>query len=68
MNQGPSPRWVIDCRHCLQSFSHTEIGKTLTDYMLPIKPEIRPGGEEIECPNCKTKSVYTRSELRYQAR
>jgi len=49
MNQGPSPRWVIDCRHCLQSFSHTEIGKTLTDYMLPIKPEIRPGGEEIEC-------------------
>jgi hypothetical protein len=62
-----NPRWVIDCRNCLASFAHSEIGeaRTLNDYLSPTKPEFPLAGQEMECPSCKTKATYMRHELRY---
>jgi hypothetical protein len=67
MNSTANPRWVIDCRKCLVSFTHSEIGeaRTLKDYLYPTKPEFPSGGQELECPSCKTKAIYMRHEVRY---
>ena len=68
MAPNPRPRRVIDCRNCLASFTHSEVGKDrkLIDYLLPTAPEFPPAGEELECPSCKTKAIYTRRDLRYR--
>jgi len=68
MQRPPSPKWVIDCRNCLGSFVHSEIGndRRLIDYLLPTAPEFPANGAEMECPLCKTKATYTRQDLRYQ--
>ena len=64
----PNPRWVVDCQNCLASFTHSEVGKErkLIDYLLPTAPEIPLAGQEMECPSCKTKALYTRRDLRYR--
>ena len=62
-----NPRWVVDCRSCIATFTHSEIGdgRTLSDYLFPTKPEFPSAGQELECPSCKTKATYMRHELRY---
>jgi hypothetical protein len=68
MNRSPTPKWVIDCRKCLASFTHSEVGRErkLIDYLFPTAPEFPPDGEEIECPSCKSKAVYTPRDLRFR--
>lgn len=68
MNQNSRPRWVVDCRNCLEPFTHSEIGedRKLIDYLMPTTPEFSENGEELECPSCKTKAIYTRRDLRYR--
>ena len=68
MERKPNPRWVIDCRNCLGTFTHSEVGKDrkLIDYLFPTSPEFPPEGAEMECPACKTKAIYTRQDLRYR--
>jgi hypothetical protein len=64
----PIPRWRIDCRHCLESFTHSYVGRPrkLEDYLHPTEPDFPAGGVELECPGCKTKAVYQATEVRYQ--
>jgi hypothetical protein len=64
----PNPRWVIDCRACLASFVHSEVGsdRRLVDYLYPTAPEIPVDGIELECPSCKTRNLYTSRDLRYE--
>jgi hypothetical protein len=59
--------WVLVCKSCGNAFTHSPVTETLADYYLPSKPEFPPDGEEHECPNCKVKSTYQRTELRYQS-
>jgi len=67
MDGKPRPKWVIDCRNCLVSFIHSEVGRdrNLSDYLRPTAPEFPSVGQEMECPACKTKAIYTRHDLRY---
>jgi hypothetical protein len=62
-----NPRWIIGCRTCIATFTHSEIGeaRTISDYLFPTKPEFPQAGLELECPSCKTKAIYTRQDLRY---
>ena len=70
MTRNPNLRWIVNCRNCLASFTHSEIGKDrkLNDYLFPTAPEFSSAGEEMECPSCKTKAIYTREDLQYRLR
>lgn len=59
---------MVDCRNCLASFTHSEVGRDrkLVDYLVPTAPELPQGGQEMECPSCKTKALYTSQDLRYR--
>jgi hypothetical protein len=59
--------WILNCRHCGQSFSVFQIGDSLSDYFFPVKPKFPPEGMLCECPDCKIVSIYRESELRYEA-
>jgi|HubBroStandDraft_2_1064218.scaffolds.fasta_scaffold02528_4 hypothetical protein len=59
-------RWVFTCKNCFEIVPHTEIGGTLMDYFFPTKPKVPTEGQELECPQCKTKYVYQQNELRYE--
>src|ERR1700733_5741103 len=47
MNRKPQARWVVDCRYCLGSFTHSEVGRArrLIDHLCPTAPEFPPDGE-----------------------
>ncbi len=70
VTRNSNPRWVVDCRNCLASFTHSEIGRDrkLVDYLIPTAPALPQGGQEMECPSCKTKALYTSRDLRYRYR
>jgi hypothetical protein len=70
MERNTNPRWVIDCRNCRATFIHSEIGvdRKLNDYLYPTKPEFPAEGTELECPSCRTKAIYERTDLRYKTR
>jgi len=57
--------WVLSCKNCHKTFPHSEVGGTLANHFLPLKPKFPAGGLERECPHCNTKSVYQERELRY---
>jgi hypothetical protein len=59
-------RWVFTCKNCCKVVPHAEIGGTLMDYFFPKKPEVPVEGQELECPECKTKSIYQQNELWYE--
>jgi phage FluMu protein Com len=66
----PSARWAISCRNCKKAFAHAEVSEPqgITDsFGLPDKPEFPVGGKELECPHCKSKDTYQRTDLWYQA-
>jgi endogenous inhibitor of DNA gyrase (YacG/DUF329 family) len=62
-------RWVLNCPHCKQEFTHSEISaraSSLPDPFLagsPIKPEFPKDGQSVACPNCTKPSVYQRYQL-----
>lgn len=58
--------WVVSCKNCREVIVHSAIADTLSEYYLPLRPEIPPEGHERECPGCKVKSIYQRIDLRYQ--
>ncbi|HEX4001990.1 MAG TPA: hypothetical protein VHX36_05035 [Candidatus Acidoferrales bacterium] len=57
--------WGLTCKGCGQTFVYSRISETLADYFLPAKPEIATEGVERECPKCKERFTYLRSELTY---
>lgn len=63
-----NPRWVVDCRNFLLSFTHSEVGRErkLIDHLIPTSPELPSGGQEMECPSCKSKATYTGQDLRFR--
>jgi DNA-directed RNA polymerase subunit RPC12/RpoP len=66
----PSARWAISCHNCNKAFTHSQIAEPhrITDYLaLPSKPEFPLAGQELECPHCKSKAMYQRTDLWYQA-
>jgi hypothetical protein len=61
------PSWGLTCKGCGDIFRYSEISEnTLVDYFLPAKPEFPARGVERECPSCKAKFTYQKSELMYQ--
>ena len=63
----PLPRWRVDCKTCLESFTHSPVGKSrrLEDYLHPTEPEFPSGGLELTCPRCKITATYQASDIRY---
>jgi hypothetical protein len=65
------PHWVLSCPSCNQDFKHSEVqikteGKIDDPFVwVEAKPALPEGG--LECPNCKTSSVFERHQLRYSA-
>ncbi len=58
-------RWILFCKQCHKSFPHSEISSSLANYFLPQKPAFLAGGQNFECPNCKSTFSYLREDLRY---
>jgi len=59
--------WDFACKKCDKAFTFSPIRESLTDYFMPLKPEMPPQGVERECPHCKTISSYQRPDLIYQS-
>jgi len=62
------PRWVLSCAECNAEFTHTEIAGIQTSSFdlftgLLAKPEFPVEGLQLECPNCKKRSLYQRYQL-----
>jgi hypothetical protein len=61
------PSWILNCAGRGTKFTHSVIEpRKIEDHYLPAKPEFAPEGAELECPGCKQKATYQRSDLRYQ--
>jgi hypothetical protein len=58
--------WLLTCKQCSQVFTHSQVSQRLVDYFFSEKPTFPQEGLERECPNCKTKAVYQRNELKYE--
>jgi hypothetical protein len=67
------PRWVLGCPNCKQDFTHSKIdSESEPSFHDPFawlgeKPKFPAAGVNLECPSCKTTSVYKRNELVYRA-
>ena len=64
------PHWILSCPACKQDFKYSEV-KIKTEgeindpfAWLETKPELPA---QLECPHCKTSSVFARHELRYSS-
>ena len=63
-----SAQWAVNCHHCNKEFPQSDIPEPHTiDYLFPQKPDIPVGGQELECPRCKSKSTYEATDLWYLA-
>jgi hypothetical protein len=66
-------RWVLGCPRCNEDFTHSHIDlesqRSFNDPFawLVEKPEFPDNGIKLACPNCKTVSVYKRTQLIYRA-
>jgi hypothetical protein len=65
----PLAQWAVNCKSCKKAFSHSEIHEPqrAIDYLWPLKPQIPTGGQELECPHCKSKATYRQTDLWYLA-
>jgi rubredoxin len=62
------PRWTLKCDNCNFEFTHSLIEDSgLVSFLEPSKPEFPEGGSELECPNCRHKDTFQRTELTYHA-
>ena len=64
-------RWVFNCPECQRDLPHCEISADVRiDSFLGFvaKPEFPAGGLKVECPTCKTTSLFQRYELLYRHR
>jgi hypothetical protein len=63
------PSWKLTCQNCSESFTHSKVAVgNLANYFVPLKPEFRPEGQELQCPHCNTKAQYQRTDLRYDSK
>jgi hypothetical protein len=57
--------WTLTGGNCGSNFVHSLIeDNSVLNFFLPQKPEFPDGGSE-ECPNCRRKAIYKRTDLRY---
>ena len=59
--------WVLKCKNCEQTFTHSRISEAIEDYFIPAKPKLPAKGSEQVCPHCKTKAIYHADDLTYQS-
>jgi phage FluMu protein Com len=63
--------WVLLCPQCKTDFNHSEVKveNLLSDAFswLGAKPEFPAERLKLECPNCKTSSLYAWRSLRYSS-
>lgn len=59
--------WNLACKNCDKQFVYSQIGDTLVDVFIPLRPEFPPEGVARECPKCKAKATYQIDELRYSS-
>jgi len=64
---GRMASWSLACKNCNKTFAYSEIGDTLIDVFIPLRPEFPSKGVERECPHCNEKATYQQNELRYQS-
>jgi hypothetical protein len=64
--------WVLDCPACNTTFVHSQITtvpeQRMMDHFYPFKakPEFPTSGLSVECPNCRSSSVFSQHQLRHQ--
>ena len=62
------PSWIVECSKCKFKFKHSAIDDVgMSNYFLPLKPELPPAGTELKCPDCGYKATYQPRNLRYRA-
>jgi hypothetical protein len=60
-------RWVLDRKNCSEGFAYSLIPDTPRAIIICRRLlHSQPQGRERECPNCKTKSTYQQTGLRFQ--
>ncbi len=61
------PRWVLTCPSCNQEFTHSQIEKReFQDFYFDKKPAFPNTGLAIDCPHCRARSVFQKSQLTYR--
>jgi hypothetical protein len=58
--------WLLNCKNCREAFPYSVVPDMHPGYYLPSPPAFPPQGRERQCPNCKTKSTYQQTDLRFQ--
>jgi DNA-directed RNA polymerase subunit RPC12/RpoP len=61
-------RWVLNCAECDKEFTHTEKAEMQSPSSDPFtgrlpKPDFPDEGLQLECPHCKKRSLYKKSQL-----
>jgi predicted Zn-ribbon and HTH transcriptional regulator len=61
--------WVARCRDCGYEHTHSTISDSgsLADFYLQMKPDMLNTAGAFDCPNCKAKRSYVRSDLMFRA-
>jgi DNA-directed RNA polymerase subunit RPC12/RpoP len=58
--------WVLRCPNCSETFVHSEIEDTLTNYFSTERPKFPKGGQTLTCTHCGKESLFQRTDLVYQ--
>jgi hypothetical protein len=64
--------WVLDSPACNKTFAHCQVttvsDQRMMDHFYPfsVKPEFPLKGLSVECPNCRSSSVFRQYQLRFQ--
>jgi len=63
------PRWVLQCPHCSQEFTHSEIDRAMLEQarLDPFGVVQRPSAGKRTCPNCKEEADFKQYDLIYRA-
>jgi len=63
--------WVLLCPQCKTDFNHSEVKseRWTSDAFanLGTKPTFPNDGLLLECPNCRTSSLFLHEQLRYSS-
>jgi DNA-directed RNA polymerase subunit RPC12/RpoP len=58
--------WTLTCGNCGSNFVHSLIeDDSVLNFLFPSKPKFPDSGSELECPNCRRKTIYKRTDLTY---
>jgi hypothetical protein len=58
--------FLLTSAHCSETFVHSEIEDTLTNYFSTERPKFPKGGQTLTCTHCGKESLFQRTDLIYQ--